>query len=431
MRRNALLLLFIAGLLAVAAAAQAPPEKKSAFAWTFSERIRQESSDNVTSLNEQAADSSAYVRFRTSLGLQWKVASGFDLSIRMTNENRYYLVPKSDPRIKKNFDVHEVFFDALNLKWAKPLGFPFTLTVGRQDIQLGEGFVIMDGGPLDGSRSAYFNAVRVDWPTGGKSALTGFYLFQPRTDTSLPVINDWGQAMVEQAEEGYGAYWTGFAGKTTVEGYLFRKNVRAYGGLPEAHINTLGGRVRAPLAERWSLTAEAAVQSGKLRRGFGGYVHLDHETGAKFPLPAQLVLGGIFLSGDDPASGDRIEGWDPAFSRWPKWSESQIYLFAKETRPAYWTNLTSLYGTAVFSFAENARLLLTWHELRAPEYSIPTALLSGSGKKRGSLFIARLNYEINRNIQGHLVWDYFRPGNYYFEGAQPYSWVRFELLFRY
>ncbi|MCX6566313.1 MAG: alginate export family protein [Candidatus Aminicenantes bacterium] len=441
----------IVGLAASVSAASsgqaAPPasstsEKTPAFRFTFTERIRQESADNVTSLNESVADSSAYVRFRTSLQGQWRIFSGFDLTVRLTNENRYYLAPKFDPRIKKNFDGHEIFFDSLNAKWTKPAGLPFTLTVGRQDLQFGEGFLIMDGGPLDGSRSAYFNGIRADWSLDGTNTLTGFYVFQPRSDTLLPVINDWGQKMVEQPEEGFGLYWTGMAGKWNTEGYLFRKNIRAFETSPESQINIVGGRVRAPLTGNLELTTEGAFQFGRLRdlpgpegnrnrTGLGGYFHLDHKTGAKFPLPARLTLGEIYLSGDDPATTGRYEGWDPAFSRWPKWSESLIYLFGRESKPAFWTNFISLYGTAGFAFAENVNLNLTWHHLRAAAKTFPSAFLSGAGLGRGELFNARLNYEISKNLQGHFVWDYFQPGDYYFAGAQPYSWIRFELLFRY
>ncbi len=428
----------------------APPvEKIPAFRLTFIERIRQESSDNVTSLDETSADSSAYVRFRTSLMGQWRIFANFEFTVRLTNENRYYLAPKSDPRIKKNFDGHEVFFDSLYAKWKNPAGLPLTFTIGRQDVQFGEGFLIMDGGPLDGSRSAYFNAARVDWAFGGKNILTGFYLYQPRTDTILPVFNDLGQKMVEQVEEGYGLYWTGAGKKWNYEAYFIGKNIRAFEAAPESQIQILGGRVQAPLTGSLSLTAEAALQGGSIgdrfdfsnfhlgddydrdRSGLGGYFHLDQKTGAKFPWPAQLTLGGIYLSGDDPATTDSYEGWDPAFSRWPKWSESLIYLFGRESKPAYWTNFISIYGAVSFDFAPGVRLNVTLHRLRAVEKTPATAFLSGAGIDRGALLNIRLNYEITKNIQGHFVWDHFRPGNFYFPGAQSYVWVRFELLFRY
>jgi hypothetical protein len=429
---GALVLGFQAGGWAAAQATDAAQAKR--FTLAFTERVRQETSDNVASLRDSGTDSSAYIRFRTSLMGRWRPASSFELTVRLTNENRYYFAPKSDPRLHKDFDLHEVFFDYLYFKWKDPFGMYGTLTLGRQDLQFGEGFLIMDGGPLDGSRSAYFNAARMDWESGTSNRLTAFYMYQPRTDTLLPVLNDVGQPMLEQAEEGFGVYAAGAAGSAAVEGYLFRKNVRAFESVPASGITNFGGRVAWPFTPEFSLTAEGAFQLGRLaetrRRGLGGYFHLDWKTNASFPLPAQLTLGGIHLSGDDPGTSDRYEGWDPAFSRWPKWSESLIYLFARESRPAYWTNFVSLYGTLNFAVTANAKLALTWHHLSAAERTSATAFLSGTGTKRGDLGIVKLTYDISPNLQGHFLWEQFRPGDFYFAGAQSYAWVRFELLVR-
>ena len=410
-------------------------ESPRRWAFTFSERIRQESSDNVLSLDEERADSSAYVRFRTSAGLRWTPTSSLELNVRLTNENRYYIAPKSDARLGVNYGLHEVFFDWLFVKWSPSDRIPVTLTAGRQDLMLGEGFVIFDGGPLDGSRSAYFNGLRLDWALSPKSLLTAFFVRQHRTDKLLPRLNDADQKMIEQDEEGFGLYYSGSGSKLKVDGYLFRKRMFEYGAHPSAAFQVLGGRITAPLAGGLSIVGEGAVElgtwAGSPMAAWGGYARLDFDPGKDFPLPSLMTVGGIYLSGDDPATARR-EGWDAAFSRWPKWSESLIYLQAVETgRPAAWTNLTSLYGEAVFDLASNARLKLTLHALGAPSAALPGGILSGQGKRRGELFIAKFSYDLSRNISGHFLWEGFRPGNFYFVGAHSYAWVRFELLLRF
>jgi hypothetical protein len=400
----------------------------------FWERVRQESWDNTMSLDEDAGDSSAYLRLRTSLGAYWRPGRDWEVHLRLTNENRVYLAPKLDPRLKTDFNVHEVFFDQLSVRWRNPGGLPLTVTAGRQDMMLGEGFLIMDGGPLDGSRSGYFNGLRLDCALKNKNNLTFFFVRQPRTDTLLPVINDKEQAMVEQEEQGLGLYFSGRAKGTGLEAYLFRKDALAFGPLPGGALHVAGGRVVHPFSARLSLTAEAALQLGtrgqERRRGLGGYFHLDRKSGWRFPLPALLTLGGIYLSGDDPAT-PRCEGWDMAFSRWPKWSDSLIYLMAKETRVADWTNFVSIYGQLLFEPAERIKLSLAWHRLAAAERTAPSALLSGSGKTRGGLFIAKINYDAGKNLAGRLIWEYFRPGNFYAVGADAYHWIQFELFFRF
>ncbi len=434
-RKSITWLIFLVSIVSLIPAGAAETETANPrFKMYFWERIRQESWDNTMSLDEGAADTSAYLRLRSSLGAQWKPGPAWDLHLRLTNENRVYLAPKLDPRLKTDFNVHEVFFDQLYVRWQNPGRLPLTVTLGRFDMMLGEGFLVMDGGPLDGSRSGYFNGLRLDYALKNKNALTFFFIRQPRTDTLLPVVNDKDQAMVEQEEQGLGFCFSGHANRTGLEAYLFRKDAFAFGLLPAGAIHVAGGRLVHPFTAKLSLTAEGAVQLGTLgenrRRGLGGYFHLDHKPGRRFPLPALLTLGGIYLSGDDPATS-RHEGWDAAFSRWPKWSDSLIYLQAKETRVADWTNFISIYGNLVFEPLENARLSLAWHRLAAAEKTPPTALLSGKGQLRGDLFIAKVTYDVSKNLAGRLIWEYFRPGNFYAAGADSYHWIQFELFFRF
>jgi hypothetical protein len=430
-----MILNLIGGCVLMSAPDNPATQKNPRFKISFWERIRQESSDNVASLNDNAADSSAYLRLRTSIIGQWLPSEKWEVNLRLTNENRYYLAPKSDPKLKKNYGVNEVFFDQLNVKWKNPGNLPLTLTIGRQDLMLGEGFLIFDGGPLDGSRSAYFNGLRVDYDLKNKNNLIFFYVRQPKTDTLLPRLNDVKQPMLEQAEQGIGLYFSGQMKKTALEAYLFRKDTFASDPLPAGALHVAGVRFSHPFCAKLSLTAEGALQLGKLaemqRTGLGGYFHLDYKSGWRFPLPLQFTLGGIYLSGDNPATAAKYEGWDPAFSRWPKWSESFIYLQAKESRVANWSNFTSLYGGVVFEPLEKVKLNLTLHRLGAAENSPPTTLLSGSGKNRGNLFIAKITYELNKNLAGHFIWESFKPGNHYFAAANSYTWIRFELFFRY
>jgi hypothetical protein len=408
--------------------------KKPAFIFSFWERIRQESSDNVSSLNDSGTDSSAYLRLRTSISGQWLPSEKWEVNLRLTNENRYYLAPKADPKLKKNYGVNEVFVDQLNVKFKNPGDLPLTLTVGRQELMLGEGFLIFDGGPLDGSRSAYFNGLRLDYALKNKNTLTFFYVRQPKTDTLLPRLNDVKQAMVEQEEQGIGLYFSGQVKKTSLETYLFRKDTFASTPLPAGALHIGGVRVSHPFTAKLSLTAEGVIELGTLgeisRRGLGGYFHLDYKSPWRFPLPLQFTLGGIYLSGDDPAT-ERCEGWDAAFSRWPKWSDSFIYLQAKESRVADWSNFISIYGSLVFEPLEKVKLHLTLHKIAAVENTAATALLSGSGKNRGILFIAKITYELSKNLAGHFIWESFKPGNHYFAAANSYTWIRFELFFRY
>jgi hypothetical protein len=430
--RNKAILLIIAGLTlfaATGAAAGAEDKPAPRLKLIFAERFRFETWDNAINLDDASPENFAYTRNKTTLGLQWNAAKGLEITAKLTNESRVYFAPKDRP-----FSWNEIFFDNLYFKWKLPQGLPFTLTVGRQDIFLGEGFVIADGNPLDGSRSFYFNALRLDYEAPPNHKIIFFLHSIERTDDYLPTINDQDQLLVEQPEKALAAYYSGQFGKTSLDAYLIRKDIERVDAADVASgINTLGARLQTPIFKPLLLTLEGAAQTGSYgeadRGALGGIWHLDYSTGSAVPLLKTLVLGGIFLSGDRPET-QKFEAWDPLFSRWPKWSEGYIYTFIRESRVAYWSNLTSFYGSAVLDFGSRANCTLTCHRLGADEPN-PAPFPGGEGTRRGTLFVGRLNFIVSQFLSGHIQWDSFQPGDFYRGGASGFNWLRFELMFRY
>ena len=185
-------------LAAVPAAAQEPPPSRLKL--IFVERFRFEAWDNAVSLDDTAADASAYTRNRTTLGLSWKAAGNLEILGKVTNEFRVYLAPKD-----RAFNWHELFVDNLYIKWTLPGRVPFTVTAGRQDLNFGEGFVIADGTPGDGSRSYYFNALRLDADLAKGHRLTVFAHATKATDRYLPVVNPRAAGPGRAAGEGPGS----------------------------------------------------------------------------------------------------------------------------------------------------------------------------------------------------------------------------------
>jgi hypothetical protein len=428
MKRVAVLLLVLATVLAaVPASAEDKPAPRLKL--IFVERFRFETWDNAVNLDDTANDGFAYTRNRTTLGLSWKAAKNVEILGKVTNEFRVYLAPKD-----RAFNGHEVFVDNLYLKWTIPGRVPFTVTAGRQDINFGEGFVIADGTPGDGSRSYYFNALRLDADLSKRHKLTLFAHAQKATDRFLPVINARPQALAEQPENTLALYYAGAFGKTKVDAYALHKTTDANEAWPiPTKTDTFGARTQVPLLKPLLLVAEAAVQTGSYgdagRSAFGALAHLDYDlTGTARPLKT-FTLGGLYLSGDKPGTA-KMEGWDPVFSRWPKWSESYIYTFTRESRQSFWSNLTSLYGSLVLEFSDRAGATLTYQLLGANEVQT-AAFPGGAGLVRGILLKGRFNYTISKSLAGRVIWEHFNPGSFYFEGASSYNWIQFEMIFRY
>lgn len=404
--------------------------------WTveFSERFRLLSWDNAISLDEEAQAQSSFTRHRTSLLARYRPCPCFEAAVKLTNEFRYYVVPT-----RRDFDLNEVFFDQLYVKLLSPADLPLILTLGRQDIILGEGFIMFDGNPLDGSRAMYFNAVRLDWTIRPRHKLTALYCTTKETDKMLPRLHDSDMPLIEQPESGLGLYYSGDFTRFLLEGYLIRKIVDSNHAVAvESRITTLGARWKWKARPDLDYQIEAARQFGHRneanRSAWGLHTYVEFRTPwptPKFYLPTKLVAGALYLSGDDPATDD-WEDWDPMFARWPKWSESYIYAQIKEDGVAYWTDLGSLFGRLQWSFSPSVDLALDFHHLTAPEgWNQGAEYLQGSGNSRGNLVIGKLTFRFDRFWSGHILWEHFVPGSYYSSICDEYNWLRTELMFRF
>ena len=202
----------------------------------------------------------------------------------------------------------------------------------------------------------------------------------------------------------------------------------------------------------WSLNGEFAYQWGKQDPSFalrdsqkqfvpdssrdiaawGGYAKVK-KTFTPSWKPS-ISLGYVGLSGDDPTTS-KNEGWDPLFSRWPKWSELFVMTQVNEKGVSYWTN-TALWELE-FRCSPTTFLDLraTYYKMAAyqasvigakvPGSAVPGALM-GTGKNRGDLWQARGDFRIGPAVKGHLVYERLTPGDFY-TGKDPAFFLRFEI----
>ena len=429
---SAIILLVFLSSLSISAAESPVAPAKPTLTLTFTQRIRIETSDNVTWLAADSLAGSSCVRNRTSLLSIWKPAAKFEFALKLTNELRYHFVPE-----KKKTEFDQLFVDQLYARIDSVGHRPLNVVVGRQNIDFGEGFVVMDGGPLDGSRSAYFNALRLDWTMRPAQTLTAIAAYLPRWDGLLPVLHEHNRykAMVEQSELAFMLHFSRPLATGTMQAYYLRKQATAYKTAPRIDLNCLGSRVKIPVISKLTATAEAAIQFGR-RAGqdqlaFGSYAYTEYATGLKRLLPKSITLGGLFLSGDRFTT-DKYEGWDPMWGRWPKWSESYVYALIKERTVAYWSNLASLFVRTAVEISPMFDLGLDFHHLTAPRYSNPSlAFPGGTGRTRGNLVILKLTYKADKNLTGHVLYENFDPGDFYTPTASPYGWLRMEVMLKF
>jgi hypothetical protein len=407
--RTLRLRLLIASLLVAcgipaARAADAPPANRVETG--FEERVRTENWDNSTDFNAAIVDARHQWRLRTRAWAKLTLGGNTDVAVGLANESKKWTTPKLA------LTLDETVFETLYLEHRFADG--ASLRVGRQNLMKGDGFILMDGSPLDGSRVAYFNAVDAA-KVSGASRLDVLVISDPSHDRYLPPIHDRHKALIEWDETAFGLYWTGptpcKAGTADLYGFF---KTEGDGRL----VATLGGRVARTFASQWTAKAELAGQLpdapdlvAPLAWGGQASVTKAFACAAK----PSLLLGYTGLSGDDPETPEN-EGWDPLFSRYPRWSELYIYTLASERGAAYWTNLSMWQAELRATPLKALDLRATYYRMGAFHRFAGKPAVYGHGTQRGDLYEGRVDYKLNDSWRGHVVGEWLEPGDFYTHG---------------
>jgi hypothetical protein len=367
---------------------------------------------------------------RSQLWGAWKPAENLKLYARVCNEHRHWF--KSTKGLEdEDFEIDELILENLYIAVDRIWGSNISIKAGRQNIMYGEGFLMMDGGPLDGSRTGYFNALRLKAEMG-KRYLEFHFISDPSWDKYLPVLNCQYKGLIEKNERGAGIFYTDNSlTKKRIEGYYFYKS-EEYTKSDNNNIHTAGGRISGEYSSGGSYAAEFALQLGDNfnhnRTGMGGYAHTSYRF-STYLNPA-LSAGLIYLSGDNPKTKE-YEGWNPLYSRWPKWSDLYIYSLASfERGVAYWENLMAVNIKLSIKPADNIDVDASLYYMKAPQKNLPSPTL-GTGNNRGLLSNIKLKWNYTDYLSGHLTWEHFIPGDYYLDGADPADFLRCEFSFKY
>jgi hypothetical protein len=415
-------------------------------------RVRYVDFKNVIALGAEPDPHRRFFRVRTRLwGDRW-FSRGWRLFARINNESRSYLECDA---CKSRFD--EIIFENLFFEFTNQKGNPLGLRVGRQDLFYGDGFVICDGTPLDGSRTSYVNGVLLTTAIPGWS-FDLFTVWNREEDEWLPRINTRHIRLLEYDEFVGGLYVRGFEPEAarkpyTIDYYyIFTQEEKSK---RHATINTFGTRLTLELG--WAdFAGEVAYQGGKDPESrfveaspdlagsqdisaYGGQV--SGRLSSPGGLPLKFDGGYVHLTGDDPLTRNKFEGWNPLMGRWPKWSELYIYTLTMEAdvQPmgqgvAYWQNLRAPYVGAVVSPYPGITLEARHMWMRA-DTSVPfDPAVSPSDeeerpKDRGTLLTLRLSWRARLALEftGHLLYERFDPGGYYDPGVKTADFLRFEL----
>ena len=130
--------------------------------WGADLRLRSEYVNNAATLSSAGAQHEVdYFRFRGRFWTSITPVTNLTLNARLAAEPREWMEPATSfPFSPRPYTPHTAneglewrygILDNLNIQWKKPFDLPVTASVGRQDIFLGDGWLVGDGTPEDGS----------------------------------------------------------------------------------------------------------------------------------------------------------------------------------------------------------------------------------------------------------------------------------------
>jgi hypothetical protein len=426
--------------------------------WGGDLRLRNEYFNNLLTLNPNDAKNlheQEYFRFRARIWTTVTPVDDVSVFTRLTTEPREWInhAGYSPYKGQSGLDMTEGIIDGLNVQWRNILQQPATATVGRQDIFLGDGWLVGEGTPYDGSWTTYLDAGRLSYEMKEQhTVFEAIGIIQDGYDDGwLPTINNQNRIEVEQNEKGavFSVANTSLRA-ANVTGYFIYKHDNRLKGVngnsgDNADIYTVGGRLTGLLGDHWKYSAEGAYQFGR-----------KQDANIKFPAPStdyrtidaygfngkftwlakdkwnnQLNASFELLSGDNPNSKND-EMFDVLWGRWPRWSEIGLYSYAAETRIGQVANLIRVGPGWSITPVKNLDLSTAYYALFAPE-SVPTrgassALFSGDSHFRGHFLQSVLKYKFNAHVSGHLWGECLFPGDFYVN-HNPIPFARAEVAF--
>jgi hypothetical protein len=423
--------------------------------WGADFRARNEYLNNTLTLNPNARlHEQDYFRFRARLWTSITPLDNLSVNARIAAEPREWMKPAgyTPYRGQSGLDMREGFIDNLNSEIKNLGGLPLTIKAGRQDIFLGDGWLVGDGTPIDGSWTYYLDSARLTYELKEQhTTIEAIGLIQDAEDNGwLPTINPQNLLVTEQNEKGAIVQIANSSLKAAnLTGYFIYKNdskVAVNGD--NADIYTVGGRVNGLLSDHWKYWAEGAYQFGrksdtsiKFPEATAGSA--DYRPLAAYGVNSKLTylfkdklnnqLTGSFelLSGDNPNTGND-EMFDVLWGRWPHWSEIGLYSYAAETRVGQQANLIRFGPTWAFNPIKDMEFSTSYYALFSmtdtPTREASATLFSNDDNFRGHFASAVVKYKFNQHLTGHLWGEVLFPGGYYANDTMM-SFLRAEVMF--
>lgn len=387
---------------------QVVPAASDQFKWGGDIRLREVYFDNIPTQGggEVRGGANHFQRYRTRIFGEYHHSDSLYVRGRVVNEFRTGQAGSSENGWEP---MDETIFDNLFIDWKTDL---WDIRLGRQDLIYGTGKVILDGTPLDGSRTIYFDAAKASFKGIDDTTVDFLAMYTSAQD---PI------AIHSQDRDVVGRGGSGYTG-AEAGGGIYIKN-KTYEDLPweayfitktkEDDINNPGNTITDPintfgtrLMPKWAdgtfdSNLEMAYQSTPEEDGYMIDALVNWNIGEE--KKSKLGLGWYHLS----------EHWNPIFARWPQYSE--LYVYGQAGAAGRWSNLSMPHIDFSISPTKKYTADFVLGYMFAPEDNGP-----GTGHNKGFLFtwwnkmvLAEKMFSEKDKLTGHILIELMEPGNYY------------------
>ncbi|MCK4659767.1 MAG: alginate export family protein [Phycisphaerae bacterium] len=403
------------------------------FTWGMDLRLREVYIGNGFTLDKKNPDHEwHWQRMRARWWATIAPTKDLDFNLRIAWEGKHF----DRPLARENWQPTSVVLDRLNFKWKNVAGLPLTIQPGRQELMLGDRWLVMDGTPLDGSSTVYFDAVRITVDLEDiDTSLDLIYLEQDAEGEHwICPIHDEHRHLIEHDETGVILWFTNKSlPHTQLDWYfIYKKDTPALPNGNLGELYTFGVRAEHRFSERLKLRGNLAAQFGRRNDAsvcaLGALARLSYSL--RDDWRSSLRLDYEYLSGDKPGTGTD-ESFDILWGRWPRFSELYLYTYGGETRVGGATNLHRVTVGWTGHPTGKMELRADYHLLFADQNTygdLPG--FSKSGCFRGQLVAGVMKYKFTEHLSGHLLAEFFFPGDYYSdERNDPAAFLRAQLQF--
>ena len=354
-------------------------------------------------------------RYRVRVWTSLHLAENMDLNFRIVGEPRYYHRPDMDQQWARD----EFVINRLNLTFRDFMELPLDLVLGRQDLHFGDGWLVCEGTPLDGSLTTMFDAIRTTWQVGDENTTLDLVYLDNKADSAkrLKPINDQDTDYAEQDESGTIVYLSNKTEYAQLDGYFIHKhdsNRTSAKGV-EGDTYTVGASYEKDLDDNWQFRGEVAPQFGRRNkkdlRAFGTNNRISYNFNDEKKNSIYLIYQ--YMSGDE----DPDKYFDMLWGRDPQWTSLYDSGIAPldSGRSGQIGNLHRINLGWAFNPLEKVTAETNYHLLFADKTPAAGGSngLSTSGKLRGHLLGEQITIMQNENIRHRLKAEFFLPGSFY------------------